>query len=116
MALLSPGAAAGPSDHTATCRLPWTQPPWRGQGMKTGAGSPVLTPAPLLTCHPLCSTPSGLHLRQGLCLLRGAPKFQPLVGLCVWGPVWARLHRGTAHGLGGLPGMAWRACCTFSLE
>jgi len=56
VALPSPGAAAGPSDHMATRRLPWTRPPWRGQGMKTGAGSPVLTCAPVLTCHPVCLT------------------------------------------------------------
>lgn len=55
MALPPPGAA-GPSDHVATGKLPWTLPPWWGPGMKTGAGSPVLTPAPVLTCLPVCLT------------------------------------------------------------
>lgn len=53
---LPPLGAAGPSDHVATGKLPWTLPPWWGPGMKTEAGSPVLTPAPVLTCHPVCLT------------------------------------------------------------
>ena len=63
MTSLARGSGGSQRPH-GLMRAPWTQPPWRGRGMKMAAGAPVPTPTVGLTSRPASQLCSGAA--QGL--------------------------------------------------
>lgn len=82
--------------------------------MKMGAGSPVLTPASVLT-HPPVGLASLVCSSRGPCLLSGVLVFKPSVGLCeggAWGGSLPEAWAGRSLARAGGPALpsTWDEC------